>query len=44
MINAKVRMRHDYLEIPKEDPPPIMIEGRRYVGNRKWKLSGPRMP
>ncbi|KAF8429820.1 hypothetical protein EV426DRAFT_668584 [Tirmania nivea] len=32
-------MRHDYLEVPRANGPPILLEGRRYVGNRRWLFS-----
>ncbi|RPB19942.1 hypothetical protein L211DRAFT_870938 [Terfezia boudieri ATCC MYA-4762] len=39
MIDAKVGMRHDYIEVPRMNGPPILLEGRRYVGGRKWMFS-----
>ena len=36
-IHAKVGMLHGYLEIPRAGGVPIIVEGRRYLGNRHWQ-------
>ena len=37
IIDAHIGARHDYLSVPRADGPPIIIEGRRYMGNYQWK-------
>lgn len=39
MIDAKVGMRHDYIEIPSRKGPPIIVQGRKYIGQSKWLWS-----
>jgi hypothetical protein len=36
VIDAMIGVRHDYLCVPTQDGPPVIIKGRQYLGGGKW--------